>query len=119
MENLNRFLKGKTVFIIAHRPSTVKNADQIIVMDEGETDIKQIQSVTFDNMDFPLQPADLYGFRGVGAYQMELGSYKLEWTISTGKRSWPRTKVFKQTVTIHPGDSWTQVTIKGDKATVF
>ncbi|TXE06430.1 peptidase domain-containing ABC transporter [Algoriphagus aquimarinus] len=36
MENLNRFLKGKTVFIIAHRLSTVKNADQIIVMDEGE-----------------------------------------------------------------------------------
>ncbi|PZX59387.1 ATP-binding cassette subfamily B protein [Algoriphagus ratkowskyi] len=36
MENLNRFLKGKTVFIIAHRLSTVKNADKIIVMDEGE-----------------------------------------------------------------------------------
>lgn len=36
MENLNRFLKGKTVFIIAHRLSTVRNADQIIVMDEGE-----------------------------------------------------------------------------------
>ncbi|MEB2774734.1 peptidase domain-containing ABC transporter [Algoriphagus sp. D3-2-R+10] len=36
MENLNRFMKGKTVFIIAHRLSTVRNADQIIVMDEGE-----------------------------------------------------------------------------------
>lgn len=36
MENLNKFLKGKTVFIIAHRLSTVKNADQIIVMDEGK-----------------------------------------------------------------------------------
>lgn len=36
MENLNRFLKGKTVFIIAHRLSTVKNADQIIVMDQGK-----------------------------------------------------------------------------------
>ncbi|RAI86792.1 peptidase domain-containing ABC transporter [Algoriphagus yeomjeoni] len=35
MENLNHFMKGKTVFIIAHRLSTVRNADQIIVMDEG------------------------------------------------------------------------------------
>ncbi|MBN3584795.1 peptidase domain-containing ABC transporter [Algoriphagus aestuarii] len=36
MSNLSSFLKDKTVFIIAHRLSTVKNADQIIVMDEGE-----------------------------------------------------------------------------------
>lgn len=36
MDNLNQFLKGKTVFIIAHRLSTVKNADQIVVIDEGK-----------------------------------------------------------------------------------
>jgi ATP-binding cassette subfamily B protein len=36
MENLGVFFKGKTVVIIAHRLSTVKNADQIIVMDKGE-----------------------------------------------------------------------------------
>lgn len=35
LENLNTFLRGKTVFIIAHRLSTVKNADQIIVLDQG------------------------------------------------------------------------------------
>lgn len=35
MENLNRFFKDKTVVVIAHRLSTVKNADQIVVMDKG------------------------------------------------------------------------------------
>lgn len=35
MENLNRFFKNRTVVIIAHRLSTVKNADKIVVMDDG------------------------------------------------------------------------------------
>ncbi len=36
MDNLNDFFKGKTVLIIAHRLSTVKNADQIIVLEKGK-----------------------------------------------------------------------------------
>jgi len=35
MENLNEFFKGRTAIIIAHRLSTVKNADQIVVLDKG------------------------------------------------------------------------------------
>lgn len=35
VENLNRFYKGRTVVVVAHRLSTVKNADQIIVVEEG------------------------------------------------------------------------------------
>ena len=34
--NLNQFFQGKTVIIVAHRLSTVKNADQIIVLDKGQ-----------------------------------------------------------------------------------
>lgn len=36
VENLDQFFKGKTVVVIAHRLSTVKNADQIVVLEKGE-----------------------------------------------------------------------------------
>jgi len=36
MENLNEFYEGKTVVIVAHRLSTVKNADNIIVIEKGQ-----------------------------------------------------------------------------------
>jgi len=36
MNNLNEFFKGRTVVVVAHRLSTVKNADQIVVLEKGE-----------------------------------------------------------------------------------
>lgn len=36
VENLDEFYKGRTVVVVAHRLSTVKNADQIIVIDKGK-----------------------------------------------------------------------------------
>ncbi len=36
LTNLNKVMKGKTCILISHRISTIKNADQIIVMNKGE-----------------------------------------------------------------------------------
>jgi ATP-binding cassette subfamily B protein len=36
VSNLNDFLRGRTAVIVAHRLSTVKNADQIVVMEKGK-----------------------------------------------------------------------------------
>ena len=36
VENLNQFYKGRTVVVVAHRLSTVKNAGQIVVLDGGK-----------------------------------------------------------------------------------
>lgn len=36
LNNLTEFFKGRTVVVVAHRLSTVKNADQIIVIEKGE-----------------------------------------------------------------------------------
>ncbi|MBS3074621.1 ATP-binding cassette domain-containing protein, partial [Candidatus Pacearchaeota archaeon] len=45
-ENLERELHGKTMIIIAHRLSTLKNVDRIIVMDEG----KIVEEGKFDEL---------------------------------------------------------------------
>ncbi len=46
MENLRRVFEGKTVIVVAHRLSTVKNADHIVVLEKG----KMVESGTHDTL---------------------------------------------------------------------
>jgi ATP-binding cassette subfamily B protein len=45
-QNMTQLFKGKTVIIIAHRLQTVKDADQIVVLENGQV----IQQGTFDKL---------------------------------------------------------------------
>jgi ABC-type multidrug transport system fused ATPase/permease subunit len=45
-QNMTHLFKGKTVIIIAHRLQTVKDADQIVVIENGEI----IQQGTFNTL---------------------------------------------------------------------
>jgi ATP-binding cassette, subfamily B, bacterial len=47
LDNLEKFFKNRTVIVVAHRLSTVKNADQIVVLHKGEiTEIGTHESLT-------------------------------------------------------------------------
>lgn len=46
VENLSNFYKGRTVIIVAHRLSTVRNADNIVVIDNG----KIVEKGNHDNL---------------------------------------------------------------------
>lgn len=48
IQHLNEFCKGKTVVVVAHRLSTVRNADNIIVLHQGEIVEEGAHSVLVD-----------------------------------------------------------------------
>jgi len=65
VENLSGFFRNKTVIIIAHRLSTVKNADKIVVMDGGRV----VETGTHDSL-----LATRGAYYNLVKNQLELGS---------------------------------------------
>ncbi|MDE6792634.1 MAG: peptidase domain-containing ABC transporter [Muribaculaceae bacterium] len=65
VENLSQFYKGKTVVVVAHRLSTVSNADNIIVLGDG----KVVETGTHDEL-----TAKRGAYYNLVRNQLELGS---------------------------------------------
>ena len=49
MENISDFLKSRTSIIISHRISAIKDADEILVMDNGEIIERGIHEELIEN----------------------------------------------------------------------
>ena len=43
---MNRLIKGRTTFIVAHRLSTIRDANKIVVLEQG----KMVECGTFDEL---------------------------------------------------------------------
>lgn len=91
---------------------------QILVRDSADPSGPEVTSVTFNNNNVPLQPRDIYGNRGNGSFQLESGTYQLRWTVNIRKKIWPRNATYTHEVEISPRDSWIQISIEGDKASI-
>lgn len=91
---------------------------QILVRDSLDPSGPEVTSVAFNNQNVPLQPRDIYDNRGNASFQMEPGTYELRWTVNVRKKVWPRNVTYTHQVEISPRDSWIQISIEGDKASI-
>ena len=65
VENLSRFYRGRTVVVVAHRLSTVRDADNIVVLDRGRV----VEQGTHDSL-----IASRGAYYSLVKNQLELGS---------------------------------------------
>ena len=91
---------------------------EILVRDSPEAGGVQVQNVTFNGKEIPLQPRDIYGNRGSAGFQLSPGKYSLRWTVQKDKFAWPRVISHEEEVTVDPRDLWLQISIVGEKASI-
>lgn len=92
---------------------------QIQIYDQPDLGGLRILDVSFNGAAIPLQSPDLHGFRGGGSFQMPPGTYQLVWSVSRDKQEWPRSLKHQKSVQVQQRDTWVQVTIQGDEATIL
>jgi len=91
---------------------------QVTLQDSADAKGPQIVSAEFNGTSIPLQPRDIYGNRGAASFQVPPGKYKLRWKINLDKQAWPRTVSHEEIVNVSPRDSWLQILIQGDSASI-
>jgi hypothetical protein len=91
---------------------------QILIKDALDPSGVQVTKVEFNQTDIPLKPRDIYGNRGSASFQLKPGSYKLKWRVNRDKLIWPREIDHEEIVHISPRDSWIQIDITGNSATI-
>lgn len=99
-----------------------KNAElirvEILVKDSPDLSGLQIQNVSFNGVQIPLKPRDIFGKRGDASFQLPPGKYILRWTANRDTIVWPRVLRFEEEVNLDLRDLWVQVQIIGDQATI-
>ncbi len=91
---------------------------QIIVRDSPTSGGGQIQRVTFNDQNIPLQPRDIYGNRGKAGFELPPGTYPLRWVVQQDKITWPRNLTNEENVTVDPRDLWLQIEIVGSEVSI-
>lgn len=91
---------------------------QVLIYDDPNPQGVKISSVIFNGQTIPLKPADIWGFRGQGSFQLRPNKYALSWKVKRSSTSWPRNETQKQEVELDARDLWIQITIHGDQASI-
>ena len=91
---------------------------QVLVYNDPNPNGAAILSAGFDGTQIPLKPRDIYGYRGQASFQKPPGKYRLQWEVSHGQNTWPRSTSHEETVTLDPRDLWIQITVTGDSAEI-
>ncbi len=86
---------------------------EVLVYDDPSQDGLRPQEVIFNGQSIALKPRDIHFYRGGGSFKVAPGTYPLEWVVLRDKIVWPRTRTYKENITIDKSSMWVQVIIRG------
>jgi len=91
---------------------------QILIYDDPSPQGHKILKVEFNHTNISLKPADVWGFRGQGSFQIRPKKYKIKWTTQRDDFAWPRSITHEQEVVVASRDLWLQITLEGDSISI-
>ncbi|NGX63112.1 MAG: hypothetical protein KR126chlam6_00519 [Candidatus Anoxychlamydiales bacterium] len=91
---------------------------EIEIYDDLDKDFYDVEEVTFNDKNIPLQKANASGLRARVYFQVKPGKYDVNWTVSKHKFKWPRSTEYKKEINLTDPDKFAHILIQGEKATV-